>query len=108
MEVIIMNTENIIAPTNPDLNVENYETIDIKNLIYYIRGKAIILDTDVASLYYYETKRINEAVNRNKARFPENFCFQLTEEELKTLKSVFCSNNQDMRSQIATASKRKY
>ena len=108
MEVIIMNTENIIAPTNPDLNVENYETIDIKNLIYYIRGKAIILDTDVASLYYYETKRINEAVNRNKARFPENFCFQLTKEELKTLKSVFCSNNQDMRSQIATASKRKY
>lgn len=103
-----MNTENIIAPTNPNLNVENYETIDIKNLIYYIRGKTIILDTDVASLYHYETKRINEAVNRNKARFPENFCFQLTEKELETLKSVFCSNNQDMRSQIATASKRKY
>ena len=66
---------------------------DIKNLIYTIRGKQVILDNDVAMLYHYKTKRINEAVNRNKERFPENFCFQLTEEEVKNL-----------RSQIATSS----
>ena len=40
-----------------------------------------MLDNDVAMLYHYETKRINETVSRNKERFPENFCFQLTENE---------------------------
>ena len=52
---------------------------DIKNLIYTIRGKQVMLDSDVAMLYHYQTKRINETVSRNKERFPENFCFQLTE-----------------------------
>ena len=46
-----------------------------------------MLDSDVAMLYHYKTKRINEAVSRNKERFPENFCFQLTEHELEVLKS---------------------
>ena len=40
-----------------------------------------MLDSDVAMLYHYETKRINETVRRNKERFPINFCFQLTEDE---------------------------
>ena len=40
-----------------------------------------MLDSDVAMLYHYETKYINLAVRRNKERFPENFCFQLTENE---------------------------
>lgn len=48
-----------------------------------------MLDSDVAMLYHYKTKRINETVTRNKERFPENFCFQLTEEELKNLRSQF-------------------
>ncbi len=59
---------------------------DIKNLIYTIRGKQVMLDSDVARLYNYQTKRVNETVSRNKERFPENFCFQLTEEEVKSLK----------------------
>ena len=54
---------------------------DIKSLIYTVRGKQVMLDSDVAALYHYQTKRINETVSRNKERFPENFCFQLTEEE---------------------------
>lgn len=45
-----------------------------------------MLDSDVARLYNYQTKRINETVSRNKKRFPENFCFQLSEEEVKNLK----------------------
>ena len=45
-----------------------------------------MLDSDVAMLYHYQTKRINEAVKRNKERFPENFCFQLTTEEIKNIK----------------------
>ena len=59
---------------------------ETKNLIYTIRGKQVMLDSDVAMLYHYPTKRINESVNRNKQRFPENFCFQLTEEEYKSLR----------------------
>ena len=53
---------------------------DIKNLIYTIREKQVMLDSDVAMLYHYETKKLNQAVKRNIDRFPEKFCFQLTEE----------------------------
>ena len=67
---------------------------EIKNLIYTIRGKQVMLDSDVAKLYNYETKKLNQAVKRNIGRFPERFCFQLTEEELKI-----------MWSQIVTTSK---
>ena len=45
-----------------------------------------MLDSDVAMLYHYQTKRINETVSRNKERFPENFCFKLTEKELDSLR----------------------
>ena len=58
---------------------------DIKKLIYTIRGKQVMLDSDVAMLYNYETKKINQAVKRNIDRFPERFCFQLTEEELEIM-----------------------
>ena len=85
---------------------------EIKNLIYTIRGKQVMLDSDVAMLYHYPTKRINEAVNRNKQRFPENFCFQLTEEEYKSLRSKNFTLNEvnskdaiddnSLRSQFAT------
>ena len=81
---------------------------DIKNLIYTIRGKQVMLDSDVAMLYHYPTKRINETVNRNKQRFPENFCFQLTEEEVKNLKmqsTILNLNQENNWSQIATSSK---
>lgn len=67
---------------------------EIKNLIYTIRGKQVMLDSDVAMLYHYETKKINQAVKRNIDRFPERFCFQLTEKELEI-----------MWSQIVTTSK---
>ena len=81
---------------------------DIKNLIYTIIGKQVMLDSDVAKLYNYQTKRVNETVNRNKKRFPENFCFQLTEEDVKNLKSQTTILNLDQEnnwSQIATSSK---
>ncbi len=69
---------------------DNISNEEIKNLIYTIRGKQVMLDSDVAMLYHYPTKRINEAVNRNQQRFPKNFCFQLTEEEYKILR---CKNS---------------
>ena len=100
--------ENNIAPIDEELNVVTYESESIKNLIYTIRGKQVMLDSDVAMLYQYQTKRINETVNRNKQRFPENFCFQLTENEIKSLKSQIIlsnSNQENNWSQFATSSK---
>lgn len=62
---------------------------EIKNLIYTIRGKQVMLDSDVAMLYHYATKNINKAMKRNIERFPEDFCFQLTEEEVENLRFQF-------------------
>ena len=61
----------------------------IKNLIYTIRGKQVMLDNDLASLYQVETKNLNRAVKRNIERFPESFCFQLTEKEAENLRVQF-------------------
>ncbi len=60
---------------------------EVKNLIHHIRGKAVMIDQDIAELYQVSTKRLNEAVRRNIKRFPEDFMFQLTEEEFSTLRS---------------------
>ena len=81
-----MNNQNNIAPLNQDLNVVKYEEKNIKNLIYTIRGKQVMLDSDVANLYNYKTKSLNLAVKRNIERFPEDFCFQLNEKELESLR----------------------
>ena len=67
---------------------------EIKNLIYTIRGKQVMLDSDVAMLYHYETKNVNKAVKRNMDRFPEEFCFQLTENEFQTLRFQFGTSKQ--------------
>lgn len=87
--------ENVkdIAPINEDLNVEKYEVENIKNLIYNIRGKQVMLDSDVALLYKYTTKNINKAMKRNIERFPEDFCFQLTEGEFESLRFQFGTLN---------------
>lgn len=55
--------------------------IEIKNLIYTIRGQKVMLDSDLAGLYEVETKKLNQTVKRNITRFPENFMFQLSKEE---------------------------
>lgn len=81
-----MNEKNNIAPTNEELNVVKYETENIKNLIYTIRGKQVMIDSDVAMLYQCETKYVNRVVKRNSERFPEEFCFQLTEKEFSNLR----------------------
>ena len=73
---------------------DNLSNEEIKNLIYTIRGKQVMLDSDVAMLYHYETKKINQAVKRNIERFPEKFCFQLTEEEFSSLRSQIVTLNE--------------
>ena len=72
------------------LDIGNY---NIKTLIYTIRGKQVMLDKDVAMLYHYETKKINQTVKRNIDRFPEKFCFQLNENEVENLRSQFVTSS---------------
>jgi len=67
----------------------------IASFILLIRDRKVMLDADLAELYGVTTKRLNEQVRRNIDRFPQDFMFQLNEKEMD-----------DMRSQIATASKR--
>ena len=63
------------------------DNIKIENMIYEIRGKQVMLDSDLAKLYNVETKRINEAVKNNIEKFPERYCFQLNDEESNNLRS---------------------
>ena len=70
-------------------------SINIKNKIYNIRGKQVMLDSDLAIVYSCAngTKTINQAVSRNKERFPEDFYFQLTKHEFDNLKSQSGTSN---------------
>ena len=67
----------------------------IENLILTIRGKQVILDRDLARLYGVETRVLNQAVQRNIERFPEDFMFQLTKEEFENLKSQIVISSED-------------
>ena len=61
--------------------------VNIDSVIYLIRSERIILDTDLAKLYGIQTFRLNEAVKRNRNRFPDDFMFQLTRKEYEVLTS---------------------
>jgi phage regulator Rha-like protein len=79
----------------------------IRDRIYSIRGFQVMLDRDLAELYGVETKILNQAVKRNKERFPENYCFQISEiekDELNIKSDLFNKANNSLRSQFATSS----
>ncbi len=73
--------------------------LDIRNLIYNIRGKQVMLDSDVATLFEYATKDLNRNVKNNIERFPEYYCFQLTNEEYKSLRCKNFTLNENGRGQ---------
>ena len=70
------------------------DNIKIEDMIYEVRGKQVMLDSDLAKIYHCKngTKEINQAVKRNINRFPEEFCFQLSEDEYSLLKSQFVTS----------------
>ena len=79
----------------------------VQNRIYLIRGQRVILDKDIAFLYETETKVLNQAVNRNIKRFPLDFMFQLTKEEVDLLRLQKNQVNEitpNLRSQFVTSS----
>ena len=65
----------------------------VTNKIYIVRNKKVMLDRDLAELYDVETKVLNQAVKRNIERFPEEFMFQLTTEELEILRSQIVTSS---------------
>ena len=87
-------------------SVQLQQLENIENLIRVIRGKQVMLDRDLARLYGVETRVLNQAVQRNIERFPEDFMFQLSKEEFENWKSQFAISNydEDMSSQFATTS----
>ena len=74
-------------------NIINSNNIKIEDMIYEIRGKQVILASDVANLYGTDVRSVNQVVKRNINRFPEDFCFQLTKDEYLFLKSQFVISN---------------
>jgi hypothetical protein len=73
-------TANVMATKKEQFFVEEQK---ILNRIYLIRGQKIMLDRDLAELYGVETKRLKEAVKRNRERFPKDFMFEMTDPEFK-------------------------
>ena len=73
------------------------ENINIEDMIYEVRGVQVMLSSDVAKLYQVETKVLNQTIKRNINRFPESFCFQLTNEEVDklSLRSQFVTLNKN-------------
>ena len=70
---------------------------NVVNMIYEIRGKQVMLDSDLAILYNVETKSINEAVRRNLEKFPERFSWILTDEESKSFLVANCDQKVETR-----------
>ena len=88
-------------------DIKTNDSINIESLIRIIRGQQVMLDSDLAMLYGVETKRLNEQVKRNLNRFPEDFMFQLTQDEAVRLRSQIATLNDEeiiLKSQIATSS----
>jgi len=65
----------------------------ITGKIYLIRGQKVMLDRDLANLYEVETRALNQAISRNKDRFPDDFMFELTREEIMRISQIVTSSN---------------
>ena len=98
----------IMADITDIVKVESTEVQPIErieNLIYEVRGVQVLLDRDLAMLYGVETRALNQAVQRNIERFPEDFMFQLTKDEFENWKSqIVISNYGNLKSQFVTSS----
>lgn len=78
-----MAKETGLIPIQP----KEITTQSIQSAIYTIRDQQVMLDADLAAIYGYEVRALNQQVKRNIARFPDDFMFQLTKEEVETVKS---------------------
>jgi hypothetical protein len=74
---------------------ESVSIEQISGRIYFIRGKRVMLDRDLAELYGVETRRLKEQVRRNIERFPDDFMFELSKSEFTNWRSQFATSNRD-------------
>ena len=101
------DTETKLEITTCD--IKGIDRINIESLIRIVRGQQVMLDSDLAMLYGVETKRMNEQVKRNLNRFPEDFMFQLTQDEAVRSRSQIATLNDEgmlLRSQFATSNEK--
>lgn len=81
--------------TKPNSNITIYNSSEIQKKIYNIRGEQVMLDSDLANFYGVKTKVLNQAVKRNIGRFPEEFMFRLSKDELENWKSQIVTSNRE-------------
>ncbi|MDE6393160.1 MAG: ORF6N domain-containing protein [Muribaculaceae bacterium] len=91
--------KNTLEPINGD---DSSPLLPIESLIHMIRGQQVMLDGDLARLYGVETRRLNEQVKRNIERFPEDFMFQLTKDEISNLMSHFATSSLKSQNEISS------
>lgn len=104
-------TEEVnLIKSKDGLSVESVEGVqgDIKSMIYVVRNQQVMIDSDLALLYQVETSALNRAVKRNIKRFPEDFRFQLTEEEYEFLRCQFGISKTDMENSTDGRGGRRY
>ena len=86
---------NSVSTVEENLVQTQFDTREIGNLVYVIRRKQVMIDSDLAMLYQVETKNLNKAATRNSDRFPEDFRFRLTKEEYEDLRLHIGTSNED-------------
>jgi len=84
-------SEPIVAKLAPSSSPISLQSIERRILL--IRGLKVMLDSDLANLYQVPTKRLNESVRRNISRFPDDFAFELSPDEVVSLRSQFATSN---------------
>ncbi len=93
-EIITKNIlKKFISENNNISLIKPEKSVKIEDMIYEIRGLKVMLDEDIATLFGYTTKELNRNVKNNISRFPESYCFKLTEEEYSNLRcKIFTSS----------------
>ncbi|MBQ0043001.1 MAG: ORF6N domain-containing protein [Lachnospiraceae bacterium] len=91
-----------------EITTELQSVDSIKGRVHMIRGEQVMLDGDLAEIYGYDLKAMNQQVKRNIERFPDDFMFQLTCDEVAMMKAKLVSSyekqGEDLKSQIVTSS----
>ena len=100
-----MSTENN-ATTKTTTAVKVNELV-LREKIYIVRGEQVMLDSDLADIYGYETRYLNLQVKRNSSRFPDDFMFQLTKEEYDALMLQISTSNRGGRRTLPYAGDHK-
>src|SRR3569833_2257875 len=82
----------VVEPTQQRQRVQSIPAV-LEDVIHVVRGRRVMFDADLASLYDVPTNALNQALRRNRERFPEDFAFQLSKEDLENRRPQFVTSN---------------